>query len=94
MMIEAKVAAKKPERATQKIIKHHLKVKVEKPTVAKNILPVHVKEFIHNAQMNHLLKTLRENNVPEHSARVAAGEVYDPVEGPGAPTTDAWGALK
>eukprot|EP00972_Heterocapsa_arctica_P057070 8421214-Heterocapsa_arctica.AAC.1 len=76
LMLEAK--AKEPRRAVAKVIKHTLKMKVDKPTVAKIILPIHIKEFTRNARQCHLLKTLRDNNVPEAAAQAAVGEVYDP----------------
>eukprot|EP00972_Heterocapsa_arctica_P010676 1566265-Heterocapsa_arctica.AAC.1 len=60
LMMEAK--AKEPRRAAPKVIKQTLKVKVVKTPAAKYISTIHVKELIYNAQMCHLLKTLRENN--------------------------------
>eukprot|EP00972_Heterocapsa_arctica_P053473 7875550-Heterocapsa_arctica.AAC.1 len=42
LMIETK-AMREPRRAAPKVIKHALKVKVEKPTITKNISASHVK---------------------------------------------------
>ena len=80
-------------KPSQKVIKHSVKVKADKPCDPKIISVGHTKELMKNALATHNMAAMIAQGIPQAIAVQAIGTLYDPVEGAGASDPSIWGPV-